>query len=64
MKKIEDIMKLIAQSQELEPEDELTELIGADDELSEDEMDLVSAAGAGAPDMERFKKFMAERSGK
>lgn len=62
--KLDKIMKLAAETQELEPDDKLTQLIAenSEDELSDEEMDLVTAA-ASVPDIGKLKEFI-KKAGK
>ena len=60
---IEKVLELAAKTQEFAPDDELTKLVEeADDELSEDDLDLVSAASA-APDYGKFLNYMKTHPG-
>lgn len=54
MKDLEKNMKIIAEMQELEPDDRLTQLLSdiSEEELSEDDLDQVWAAAK--PDYTRF----------
>ena len=59
---IEEMLKAVGESQEFEPDDELTQLIreteeGFDDELSLDELDNISAA-SNIPDISRLKEYI------
>lgn len=63
--KLDELLEVISETQKFEPEDELTALIKetegfADDELSFDELDMVSAA-ADAPNYDAFKKYMDDK---
>ncbi len=58
---INKILALISDSESFNHDDNLSQLINEDseDELSEDELDLVSAAAK--PDYEKFKKYLESK---
>lgn len=61
MPDLEKKLTLIAESQELAPDDKLTRLLeGEEEELSLDELDFVSAAGGGAD----YQRFLDRLNGK